>query len=114
MNINRRDFLKTAGLITGGILLGLNPFKKKPLSNIGKTYFVDSKHGKDTKLNGLSPNQPFATINYATEQCVANRNDTIFVMSDHIESTNSVIEVNTNTTLISLSDNRTRPAFISG
>ncbi|GAG32075.1 unnamed protein product, partial [marine sediment metagenome] len=53
----------------------------------GNIFFVDSGNGSDTAgANGLNPDQPFATIDYAIGQCTANNGDIIFVMPGHTES----------------------------
>ncbi len=54
----------------------------------GAIFYVDStSSGKgDTEGHGASPDAPFATIDYAIGQTVANKGDVIFVMPGHAET----------------------------
>lgn len=63
----------------------------------GKVFFVcnstvhrpDGVAGADVAGLGQDPTRPFATIDFAIGQCVANRGDTIFVMEGHAETLSS-------------------------
>jgi hypothetical protein len=48
-------------------------------------FFVDSTTGSDGN-NGLSPDEAFATLDYAIGQCTADKNDVIYVMPNHSET----------------------------
>ena len=50
----------------------------------GTYFFVDSVTGNNAN-DGLDPDHPFATIDYAVAQCTANKNDVIIVMPNHTE-----------------------------
>jgi len=54
----------------------------------GRTFYVCNAtgyHGSDSGP-GVSPNRPFATIDYAIGKCVADRGDRILVMPGHAEN----------------------------
>lgn len=51
----------------------------------GNVFFVMTG-GTDTAGFGVTPDAPFATIDFAIGQCQANQNDTIFVMPGHTET----------------------------
>ena len=54
----------------------------------GDIYFVDSgvTGATDGSGYGLSPDKPFATLDYAVGQCTASQGDTIYVMPGHAET----------------------------
>lgn len=52
----------------------------------GKVFWVNSVTGQDAPSNGNSPDNPFATIDYAIGRCVASRFDTIMVTPGHTET----------------------------
>ncbi len=54
----------------------------------GNIFYVDSTHSlrSDNTSSGRSPNEPFATIDYAIGQCTANNGDVIFVLPGHTET----------------------------
>lgn len=56
-----------------------------PVLTTGKVFFVHSGTGSDSN-NGESPEQPFATIDYAIGRCTANKGDVIFCMPNHAET----------------------------
>lgn len=53
----------------------------------GARFFVDSTQSDaaDGSANGLSPDKPFATIDYALSKCTANAGDIIYLMPGHNE-----------------------------
>lgn len=53
----------------------------------GNIFFVQSTHSNahDTVGSGRTPNNPFATIDYAVGQCTANQGDLIIVLPGHAE-----------------------------
>jgi len=53
---------------------------------IGTVFYVRSVNGVDSPNYGGSPENPFATINYAITQCTADNDDIILVCQDHSES----------------------------
>lgn len=59
-----------------------------PVGN-GRTFFVDGINGNNANV-GTRPDQPWLTITYALTQCVAERNDYIFVL-DHWQE---VVDIN--------------------
>lgn len=48
-------------------------------SGLGRVFYVDHFNGANTN-NGIDPGTPFQTITYALTQCVADRNDYIYVL----------------------------------
>ena len=65
---------------------------KRPFT--GNVFYVgatstnsDMAAGVDNSAtNGSDPNTPFATVDYAIDQCVANNNDVIYVLPGHTET----------------------------
>lgn len=56
----------------------------------GNVFFVDSGIGVDAAgVNGKKIDEPFATIDYAINQCTANNGDIIYVLPGHAETLNS-------------------------
>jgi len=53
----------------------------------GNVWFVNSGSAQavDDARGGRNPDYPFATVNFAITQCVANQGDVIYVMPGHIE-----------------------------
>ena len=89
----------------------------------GAVFYVSNS----TKLNrNQSPgsdagkgdfNRPFATLNYAITQCVADRGDTIFIKPGHIETLTGAGAVTASINgvqIIGLGNYNTRPKFIFG
>ena len=52
----------------------------------GNVWFVNSTGGVDSAGAGTSPDNPFATLNYAISQCTANNGDRIYLMPGHAET----------------------------
>jgi len=52
----------------------------------GDVYFVDSGSGTDSTACGKSISKPFASIDYAIDQCTASQGDVIFVLPGHTET----------------------------
>ena len=54
----------------------------------GDRYFVGStvSAASDATTSGLSPDRPFATIDYAVGRCTASQGDIIYVMPGHVET----------------------------
>lgn len=54
----------------------------------GDRYFVGSgvTGASDATTHGLSPDRPFATIDYAVGKCTASQGDIIYVMPGHVET----------------------------
>lgn len=54
----------------------------------GNIFFVDSgaSNAVDAAGAGVSPDKPFATLDYAIGQCTANNGDVIYVMPGHTET----------------------------
>lgn len=57
----------------------------------GDIWFVDSgaTYAVDQAGNGVNPDYPFATLDYAIGQCTASNGDVIYVMPGHAESTST-------------------------
>ena len=64
-----------------GVLIGYG------ITQWGDIYYVDSTGGVDSTGNyGTKYTTPFATVDYAINQCTANHGDIIVVMNGHAES----------------------------
>ena len=84
-------------LCVAGIAVAQTFYVKYPGSNIiqyqdrtkvpGKVFYVDSgaTAASDITSRGFSPDQPFATIDYAVSRCTDNAGDVIYVMPGHTE-----------------------------
>ena len=84
----------------------------------GNVWWVDS--GSAQALNqagsGYNPDYPFATVNFAITQCVANNGDVIFAMPGHIEYLGPLAAVLCNVAgikIIGLGHGFDRPTFIN-
>lgn len=77
---------RTAGIHVFG---GAPPL---PIETSGKVFYVGSTAvpggvvGVDAAQLGDRPQQPYATIDFAIGQCVANRGDTVIVLPGHLET----------------------------
>jgi len=71
-------------LSTGAMLDGYFPF----FPTTGKVFHVNSTdaNARDFPSHGVSPDKPFATIDFAVGQCRANKGDLILVGPGHAES----------------------------
>lgn len=56
-------------------------------SQYAKEFYVDSGSGHDVPTDGLTWEKPFATVEYALQQCTASRGDIIHLLPGHAEST---------------------------
>ena len=69
-----------------GALLGINQYSK--------IFYVDSGSGHDSAGNyGTDWEHPFATLEYAINQCTAGRGDIIFVLPGHNEGITTAAEI---------------------
>lgn len=83
---------------------------------IGKTFYVDSTHAAklDSVGSGVSPDNPFATLDYAIGQCTANKGDIILLAPAHAENvaTAAAIAVDVaGISIIGLGQGSNRPTF---
>lgn len=78
----------------------------------GSVFFVHSGTGNDSTGNGVTRENPFATIDYAVGKCTASKGDIILVMPGHSENisaaTSLVVDV-AGVSIIGLGLGRTRP-----
>jgi hypothetical protein len=44
----------------------------------------------DTQTHGFSPQRPFSTVDFATNQCVAGRGDKVYILEGHAETLSAV------------------------
>jgi len=84
----------------------------------GNVFFVDSGSatGSDGATNGLNPQTPFLTIDYAIGRCTASNGDIIFVMPGHAETvaaTDITIDV-AGVSIIGLGHGNDRPTLTYG
>jgi hypothetical protein len=58
---------------------------------LGNVYFVSSTHANkgDTDGRGQTPDDPFATLDYAVGKCTANQGDLIIALPGHVETVSS-------------------------
>jgi hypothetical protein len=59
-----------------------------PIVTTGNVFFVDDS-GSDSS-SGLSPDEPFKTLDYAIGRCTASHGDTIVLMPGHAETTTAI------------------------
>jgi hypothetical protein len=59
-----------------------------PIVTTGNVFFVDDS-GSDSS-SGLSPDEPFKTLDYAIGRCTASHGDTIVMMPGHAETTTAI------------------------
>jgi hypothetical protein len=83
---------------------------------IGKVFYVDSTHASksDSVGSGVSPDNPFATLDYAIGQCTANKGDVILLAPAHAENvaTAAAIAVDVaGISIIGLGQGSNRPTF---
>lgn len=79
----------------------------------GNRFYVDSgaSDNGDTTGYGITPDAPFATLDYAFSQCTANNGDIIYVMPGHAETTTAVGLDVAGVKVVGLGVGRSRPAF---
>jgi hypothetical protein len=92
---------------------GIVAFEDNSLTT-GNRYWVDSGSGTDSAGNGLSPDSPLATIDYAYGggHLTANNGDILYVMPGHVETVNASVGVDCDlagTTIIGLGHGADRP-----
>lgn len=85
----------------------------------GMIFFVDSSvtGASDSAGFGLSPDKPFATLDYAVGQCTASAGDTIFCMPNHSETlvADSGVDIDVvGVHVIGLGEGSVRPTFSFG
>lgn len=57
-----------------------------PYTTTGSVFFVHNSTGSDSPGRGTTPDEPFASIDYAVGRCTASKGDVIFVMPGHTET----------------------------
>lgn len=75
----------------------------------GNVFFVDDS-GSDSN-DGLSPDHPFKTLDYAIGRCTASHGDIIYVMPGHAETTTAIAADVAGISIIGLGNGRARPTF---
>lgn len=110
----RSDFPQ--GFLNGVTMRGVPIVQSHP----GQVFWVYNGTGLLASQRGGSDgnrgtfNSPFATLNYAISQCVANRGDIIIVKPGHAETVSSATALNFNiagVTIIGLGSGTNRPKF---
>lgn len=74
-------------------------YLKAKYNILGEAFFVNNATvrpvggvaGSDTPNAGLTPLQPFATVDYAIGRCTASRGDGIFVFGNHAETVTAAV-----------------------
>lgn len=80
----------------------------------GSRFFVHSSSGVDSADYGVSPDLPFATVDYAIAQTTANRGHIIYAMPGHTETVDAADEFDLDVAgvqLIGLGWGASRPTF---
>ncbi len=83
----------------------------------GSIFFVDSGHAEasDAATNGHTPDAPFATVDYAINQCTAEKGDIIYAMPGHAETASTDVELfdldEASTSIIGIGYGALRPTF---
>ena len=98
-----------------------------PLSekvSAGNAFFVGNSTANSDTVTAVDDinshgtiNRPFATLDYAYNQCVANRGDTIYILEGHAEtlsSSASFIPDTAGVSIIGLGHGTNRPTFTAG
>jgi hypothetical protein len=89
-------------------------------TNPGQVYWVSNSTALLGRARGGSDgnrgtfDSPFATLNYAMTQCVANRGDIIFIKPGHVETVSSATALNLNIAgvgIVGLGSGTNRPKF---
>lgn len=89
-----------------------------PQVRTGSVFFVcnaTNANGSDGN-SGLSPSQPFATVQAAINACTANKGDTIYVMAGHAETVTatSIAHNKAGISIIGTGNGTNRPTFTFG
>ncbi len=80
----------------------------------GQTFYVSSVNGNDGN-DGMIPDQPFATIDYAIGRCTPNKGDRIFAMPGHVETITGDIDVDVaGISIIGVGNGENRPVITFG
>lgn len=77
----------------------------------GNIWFVDSNTGSDGSSMGTSIKRPFATVDYAIGMCTENKNDVIYVMPGHAETTTAIAADVAGIQIIGIGVGRNRPTL---
>ena len=80
-----KQFFKYGADVEGSLTINGQPVDSTVFSNI---WYVSSATGSNTRGNdyGKSWEKPFATVDYAINQCTANTGNIIYVLPNHAES----------------------------
>ena len=79
------------------------------LLTTGTVFFVDSATGSNAN-DGITADEPFATLGYAYDQCTADKGDIIILMPSHAETITSTVALDTaNVSIIGLGNGSKRP-----
>src|SRR6185503_15864078 len=76
----------------------------------GKTFWVSSVIGSNTN-NGRSPQTPYSTLANAITKVTNDKNDVIYLMAGHAETTTAIAASKTGFSIIGLGTGRLRPAL---
>lgn len=82
-----------------------------PVFTTGNVFFVDSGTGSDVGSSGKTPDNPFATLDYAIGKCTATNGDHIIVMPGHAETTTAIAADVAGITIVGIGHGRARPTF---
>lgn len=105
------------GFPAGILIRGIPILQSQP----GETYWVSNnttgllggqRNGSDSNRGTFQ--SPFATLNYAISQCIANRGDIIFIKAGHVETVSTATALNFNiagVSIIGLGAGTNRPKF---
>lgn len=77
----------------------------------GSIFFVDSATGTNAAGNGANPDSPVATLAYALTLCTAGKQDRIYLMAGHAETTTAIAASVAGVEIIGLGSGRARPAL---
>lgn len=84
------------GKVKGSLNLGTDPYSGLPSTIFapgglrgptlygGTVYYVDLNNGDDSN-NGLTPDEPFLSLQYAIDQCTNNNDDTIVILPGSLD-----------------------------
>lgn len=81
----------------------------------GNVFYVHATRGSDSAGAGVTPEKPFATIDYAIGRCTANQGDLIIVLPGHAETVIGDIDVDVaGISIVGLGVGEARPVITFG
>jgi hypothetical protein len=97
-------------------------YSQRGIPTMGFSFYVGNSTNRsdsitatdNTQTHGFSPERPFSTVDFATNQCVAGRGDKVYILEGHAESISSTVVWSPDVAdveYIGLGQGPTRPTF---